>query len=82
VALSKLYCFYSKEEQVDRLACAKVMEAKRLATKERSCAFEARITILACLLHLKRVYKKVCLKEYYFIEQGLYKLEANKRDST
>jgi len=41
VALSKLYYLYSKEKQVDRLAYAKVIEAKRLAAKERSHAFKA-----------------------------------------
>jgi len=41
VALSKLRCLHSKEEQVDRLACARVVEAKRLAFEERSRAFKA-----------------------------------------
>jgi len=82
VALFKLYYFYSEEEQVDHLTRAKVVEAKRLTAEERSCAFKARIATLAHLLCLKRVYKKVCLKEYRLIEQGLYKLEADKRSST
>jgi len=68
VALSKLYCLYSKEKQVDCLTYAKVIEAKHLAAEERSYVFKAQVTALACLLCLKKVYKKVCLKEYYFIK--------------
>jgi len=68
VALFKLYYLCSKEEQVDCLACAKVVEIKCLTAEERSRAFEARVAALACLFRLKKVYKKVCSKEYYLIK--------------
>jgi len=76
VALSKLYYLYSKEEQVDRLTYARVVEVKRLAAKERSYTFKAWVAALAHLFYLKKVYKKVHLKEYYLIKQGLYKLKG------
>jgi len=41
VALFKLYYLYSKEEQVDRLAHARVIEVERLISEERSYAFKA-----------------------------------------
>jgi len=41
MALFKSYCFYFKEEQVNRLTYAKVVEIKCLAAKERSHAFKA-----------------------------------------
>jgi len=31
------------------------------------------------LLYLKQVYKKVWLKEFYLVKQGLYKLESKKK---
>jgi len=68
VALSKLYYLYSKEEQVDYLACTKVVEAKYLTAKECSCAFKAQVAALARLLCFKKVYKKVYLKEFCFIK--------------
>ena len=34
----------------------------------------------AHLLHLKKVYKKIYSKEYHFMEQGLYKLEAEETE--
>jgi len=68
VALFKLCCLYSKEKQVNRLACAKVMEVKRLVAEERGRAFKAWVAALACLLCLKKVYKKVRLKEYCLIK--------------
>jgi len=68
VALFKLYCLYSKKEQVNYLACAKVVEAEYLAAKERSHAFEAWVATSACLFCLKKVYKKVRLKEYRLIK--------------
>jgi len=80
VALFKLYCFYSKEEQVDRLTYTKVVEAEYLAVEERSRAFKTWVAALACLFYLKKVYKKVYLKEFCFIKQGLYKLESKERD--
>jgi len=64
----ELYYFYFKEEQVDCLACARVVEVKCLAAEERSRAFEAQVATLARLLCLKRVHEKVCLKEYHFIK--------------
>ena len=79
MALAKLCCFCSKEEQVNRLTYIKVVATKRLAAEERGCAFKAQITISARLLHFKKVYKKIRLKEYYLVEQGLYKLEADKK---
>jgi len=68
VALSKLCRLYSKEEQVDRLAHAKVIEAKCLTAEERSRAFKAQVATSARLLYLKKVYKKVRLKEYCLIK--------------
>ena len=82
MALSELRRLRSKEEQINRLARAKVVEAERLTAEERSHAFEARIAASACLLRLKRVHKKVRLKEYRLVKQGLLELEANKRGST
>jgi len=68
VALFKLYHLYSKEEQVDHFIYAKVVETKRLATVERSHAFEAQIAILVYLFYFKKVYKKIYLKKYRFIK--------------
>jgi len=68
VALAKLYYFCSKEKQIDCLTRAKVIKAKRLASKERNRAFKAQIAISAHLFHFKKVYKKIYLKEYYFIK--------------
>jgi len=68
VALSKLYCLYSKKEQVNCFTYTRVIEVKRFAAKERSYAFKAQVTALAHLLRLKKVYKKVRLKEYYLIK--------------
>jgi len=79
VALSKLCRLYFKKEQVDCLAYAKVVEAKRLAAEERSCAFKAQVTASACLFCLEKVYKKVCLKEYRLIKQGFHELESEER---
>jgi len=68
VALFKLYYLYSKEKQVDRLACARVMETKCLTAKKRSCTFKAWVVALAYLFRLEKVYKKVRLKKYCFIK--------------
>ena len=56
------------------------MEAKYLTIKERNYAFKAYISILVYLLYLKKILKKIYLKKYYFIKQGLYKLKANKKN--
>jgi len=80
VALFKLYYLYSKKKQINCLSYAKVVETEYLAAKERSYAFKAQVTTLACLFRLKKVYKKVCLKEYCLVKQGLYKLESKERN--
>jgi len=67
-ALSKLYYFYFKEEQVNCLAYTRVIEVKYLITEERSYAFEAWVAVSAYLFRLKKVYKKVRLKEYRLIK--------------
>jgi len=68
VALSKLYYLYSKEKQINRLVRAKVIKVKCLTAKECSRAFKAQVTVSARLFYLKKVYKKVRLKEYRLIK--------------
>jgi len=34
------------------------------------------MAVLAHLLHLEKIHKKIHSKEYYFVEQGLYKLKT------
>jgi len=41
IALAKLYYLYSKKEQIDCFAYAKVVKAKYLAAKGRSYTFKA-----------------------------------------
>jgi len=43
--------------------------------------FNARLAASAYLFHLKRVYKKIRLKELCLVKQGLYKLENKEKDS-
>ena len=38
------------------------------------------MAVLAHLLHLEKIHKKIHSKEYYFVEQGLYKLEAEETE--
>ena len=45
-------------------------------------ALKARLTATARLSRLKRIRKKVYLKEYCLVEQGLYKLKANKKEGS
>ena len=68
MALFKLYCLYSKEEQIDYFTYTKVIKAKHLTAKEYSRAFKAQVTALARLFCLKKIYKKVYLKEYCLIK--------------
>jgi len=56
------------------------VEVKRLVAKERSHAFKAWVAISAYLLRFKKVHKKVRLKEYRLVNQGLYKLESEERN--
>jgi len=52
------------------------------AHKEERCHFNARLAASACLSRLKKVRKKICLKEFYLVKQGLYKLESEERGSS
>ena len=38
------------------------------------------MAVLACLLCLKKVHKKIYSKEYHFMEQSFYKLETEKAE--
>ena len=42
----------------------------------KQCAFQAQIAASACLLYLKKIYKKIYSKEYCLVEQSLCELET------
>jgi len=67
VALTKIYYLCADKERV-------------LAKED--WIREARRAAYARLIHLKKVCKKVCLKEFRLVKQGLYKLENEKRGSS
>jgi len=52
------------------------------AYKEERYYFDARLAAFTRLSYLKKVYKKICLKELCLIKQGLYKLESKERGSS
>jgi len=49
---------------------------------EEDWIYKACRAAYVCLVCLKKVYKKVQLKEFHLVEQGLCKLESEKRDSS
>jgi len=71
VALAKLYYLCNNKDRV--------FKAKRLAYAKRDYVLKAYITMSTHLLYFKKVCKKVRLKEFYLIEQSIYKLEESKR---
>jgi len=77
--LFKLYCLYSKEKQVDHFIYIRVIKTKHFTIEERNYIFKAQVSASIYLFYFKKIYKKIYLKEYYLAEQGLYKLEANKK---
>jgi len=50
--------------------------------KEERRRFNTYLAASACLSHLKKVYKKICLKELYLVKQGFYKLESEEKGSS
>ena len=38
------------------------------------------MAMFAYLTHFEKVYKKICFKEYHFVEQSLYKLETEEAE--
>jgi len=52
------------------------------AYKEERHYFNACLAAFAYLSYLKKVYKKIYLKEFRLVKQGLYKLESEKRVSS
>jgi len=65
---------------LDELHQSQEAELEASATQQR--ALNARLLTSACLLYLKRVYKKVWLKEFCLVKQGLYKLESKEKGSS
>ena len=53
-------------------------EAKQEAAAAQQRALDARLAAFVQLIRLKKVYKKIRLKEYRLVKQGLTKLESNK----
>jgi len=51
------------------------------AYKKERRRFDARLVAFTYLSCLKKVYKKICLKELCLIKQGLYKLESKEKGS-
>ena len=54
-------------------------EAKQEAATTQQQALKAYLSASTQLICLKKVYKKVQSKKYRLVEQGLYKLKANKQ---
>jgi len=52
-----------------------------VAAKAQQRALEACLSASARLLRLKKVHKKVWLKEFRLVKQGLYKLENEEKGS-
>jgi len=52
------------------------------ARKEERRRFDAHLAASARLSHLKKVHKKICLKELRLVKQGLYELESEEKDSS
>jgi len=52
------------------------------AYEEECRRFDTYLTAFARLSCLKKVYKKICLKELHLVKQGLHELESEERDSS
>jgi len=52
------------------------------AHKEERRHFNAYLAAFTYLSYLKKVYKKIYLKELRLVKQGLYKLESKEKDSS
>jgi len=52
------------------------------AYKEERRHFNAYFAVFTYLFYLKKVYKKIYLKELYLVKQGFYKLESKERGSS
>jgi len=63
----ELYCLHNKDNR---------------AREEEHRRFDARLAASAYLSYLKKVYKKIHLKELRLVKQGLYKLESEERGSS
>ena len=60
-------------------SCAAEQEAaiaQQYAFNVQQQAFKAYMFALTCLTHFKKIYKKIHSKEYHFVKQSLYELEA------
>jgi len=67
IALAKIYYLYANKE--------------RILAKE-DWIYEAHQATYTRLIRLKKVHKKVRLKEFCLVKQGLYKLESKERGSS